>query len=102
MIRRPPRSTLFPYATLFRSNGVLIGLIKSGQHERRREQRGGQPSLEEFYAGMAKERAVPLGRVGEAEEVGDLIAMLCRSEEHTPELQSGHYLACRLLLEKKT
>ena len=60
-----------------RVNGVLIGLIKSGQHERRWEARGRQPALEEFYAGMAKERAVPLGRVGEAEEVGDLIAMLC-------------------------
>jgi NAD(P)-dependent dehydrogenase (short-subunit alcohol dehydrogenase family) len=60
-----------------RVNAILIGLIKSGQHERRWRAQGGGRSLEEFYAAMAEERAVPLGRVGEAEEVGDLIAMLC-------------------------
>ena len=60
-----------------RVNAVLIGLIKSGQHERRWRARGETPPLEEFYAGMARERSVPLGRVGEAEEVGDLIAMIC-------------------------
>lgn len=60
-----------------RVNAILIGLIKSGQHERRWRARGSTPPLEEFYAGMARERAVPLGRVGEADEVGDLIAMIC-------------------------
>jgi 3-oxoacyl-[acyl-carrier protein] reductase len=59
-----------------RVNAVLIGLIKSAQHERRWRAQGGGGTLEEFYAGMARERAVPLGRVGEAEEVGDLIAFL--------------------------
>ena len=57
-----------------RVNAILIGLIKSGQHERRWRARGDGQSLEDFYAGLARERAVPLGRVGEAEEVGDLIA----------------------------
>jgi NAD(P)-dependent dehydrogenase (short-subunit alcohol dehydrogenase family) len=47
------------------------------QHERRWQQQGGGMSLDDFYAQMARERAVPLGRVGEAEEVGDLIAFLC-------------------------
>jgi NAD(P)-dependent dehydrogenase (short-subunit alcohol dehydrogenase family) len=60
-----------------RVNAVLIGLIKSGQHERRWRQQGSGESLEAFYAAMARERAVPLGRVGEAEEAGDLIAFLC-------------------------
>jgi NAD(P)-dependent dehydrogenase (short-subunit alcohol dehydrogenase family) len=60
-----------------RVNAVLIGLIKSMQHERRWEARTDGQSLEDYYAAMARERAVPLKRVGEAEEVGDLIAMLC-------------------------
>ena len=59
-----------------RVNAVLIGLIKSAQHERRWQAQGGSVSLEDFYGGMARERAVPLGRVGEAEEVGDLITFL--------------------------
>jgi 3-oxoacyl-[acyl-carrier protein] reductase len=59
-----------------RVNAVLIGLIKSGQHERRWRANNSGQSLEEFYASMATERAIPLGRVGEAEEVGDLIAFL--------------------------
>ncbi len=61
-----------------RVNAVLIGLIKSAQHERRWQAQGG-PSLSDFYAGMARERAIPLGRVGEAEEVGDLITFLASS-----------------------
>jgi NAD(P)-dependent dehydrogenase (short-subunit alcohol dehydrogenase family) len=60
-----------------RVNAVLIGLVKSGQHERRWHAAGGAPPLEEFYAGMARERQVPLGRVAEAAEAGDLIAFLC-------------------------
>lgn len=58
---------------------VCIGLIKSGQHERRyAAQKQANPSLtyEEFYAGLAKGRGVPLGRVGEAGEAGDVIAFL--------------------------
>jgi len=60
-----------------RVNAVLIGLIKSGQHERRWRAQGGAASLQDFYADMARNpRAIPLGRVGEAEEAGDLIAFL--------------------------
>ena len=59
-----------------RVNAVLIGLIKSGQHERRWHAQGGGGTLEEFYAAMARDRGIPLGRVGEAEEVGDLVAFL--------------------------
>ena len=60
-------------------NTVCIGLIKSGQHERRyARQRAENPnvSIDEFYAGLAKARGVPLGRVGEAREAGDVIAFL--------------------------
>jgi len=61
-----------------RVNAVLIGLIKSGQHERRWRDRGPNGgSLDAFYAAMAEERGVPLGRVGETEEAGSLIAFLC-------------------------
>src|SRR5687767_15747077 len=75
MIRRPPRSTLFPYTTLFRSNGVDITL-----------QQGEVLGL--------------LGESGSGKSV-TLRALLRRSEEHTSELQSLAYLVCRLLLEKK-
>src|SRR5438270_2162088 len=71
MIRRPPRSTLFPYTTLFRSAGARPP----------REERRGQPGLDRPAAGVGVSR--------------------CRSEEHTSELQSQSNLVCRLLLEKK-
>lgn len=60
-------------------NTVCIGLIKSGQHERRYErtqQHNANVSMDEFYAQSAKARGVPLGRVGEAQEAGDVIAFL--------------------------
>ncbi|MBV9582953.1 MAG: SDR family oxidoreductase, partial [Chloroflexi bacterium] len=60
-----------------RVNGINIGLIKSGQNQRRWESMGRPGTLENFYAETAKRANVPLGRVGEAEEVGDLIAFLC-------------------------
>lgn len=66
-------------ADQIRVNAVLIGLVKSGQHERSWRTRGGADSgqtLDAFYATMARERGVPLGRVAEAEEAGDLIAYL--------------------------
>src|SRR2546425_7560629 len=72
MIRRPPRSTLFPYTTLFRS---LLGSDLEPRHE---------PDLP-----------------GEAEQTLADITLARRSEEHTSELQSLAYLVCRLLLEKK-
>src|SRR3712207_7234594 len=87
MIRRPPRSTLFPYTTLFRSQHQPEHedpLVPRGQPLGVREDalRGGEP--------------VPLdGRV-----VGHAADCTRRSEEHTSELQSRQYLVCRLLLEK--
>src|SRR2546423_11166431 len=75
MIRRPPRSTLFPYTTLFRSRDVLPG-------------RGPDPA--EALSGVSSTGAV-----------GAVFPAPLRSEEHTSELQSLAYLVCRLLLEKK-
>src|SRR3712207_8053934 len=86
MIRRPPRSTLFPYTTLFRSYEVLVKDVGRVGEEVRAE-------------------VVALGGVGQLGEVlrefpaGVLPGE--RSEEHTSELQSRQYLVCRLLLEKK-
>src|SRR3712207_6855342 len=90
MIRRPPRSTLFPYTTLFRS-ALSSPHDHAHEHEERQDERerpehgrhewfvvealGGEPRPEEHHGG--------------------------RSEEHTSELQSRQYLVCRLLLEKK-
>ncbi len=62
-----------------RVNGINIGLIKSGQHERRWRSEGAQGTLEDFYVENARRGGIPLGRVGEAQEVGDLIAFLCSS-----------------------
>src|SRR3712207_8201519 len=83
MIRRPPRSTLFPYTTLFRSLGELaLGGLALGRRTR--------PAR----LGLGE---IGLGEVAEA----DAVAGGVRSEEHTSELQSRQYLVCRLLLEKK-
>jgi NAD(P)-dependent dehydrogenase (short-subunit alcohol dehydrogenase family) len=60
-----------------RVNGLNIGLIKSGQHERTWHSQGREGTLDQFYVHFAKRAAIPLGRIGEAEEVGDLIAFLC-------------------------
>src|SRR3712207_8987256 len=91
MIRRPPRSTLFPYTTLFRSD--------RGDH--RQPVQPFQPG----HAGLAGRASAPRAGVHPqgrllAEPAGGLVADL-RSEEHTSELQSRQYLVCRLLLEKK-
>src|SRR3712207_6980034 len=90
MIRRPPRSTLFPYTTLFRSvpldaDGVVIG-EPGGIHE-------DYDRLHLVSRGITRLRLVARGRQGHSS--------LSRSEEHTSELQSRQYLVCRLLLEKK-
>src|SRR3712207_7725405 len=99
MIRRPPRSTLFPYTTLFRS--LVAGLVL--------EQRRILPAMEEVLVGAARRHALDdlglhpaallphrearqRGAVGQRDRE--------RSEEHTSELQSRQYLVCRLLLEK--
>src|SRR3712207_8030078 len=88
MIRRPPRSTLFPYTTLFRSllplgqpPGPVQREVEGHEH---RAAGDGQPAVvEEFVVAAEGRRSDP------------------RSEEHTSELQSRQYLVCRLLLEKK-
>src|SRR3712207_7622619 len=94
MIRRPPRSTLFPYTTLFRSGGAdgdppekerppVWGGERGNVAARRppfRERSGGRP---------------------ERGPDGQVFGLVPRSEEHTSELQSRQYLVCRLLLEKK-
>src|SRR3712207_7426908 len=88
MIRRPPRSTLFPYTTLFRSAEVLVRRHEGAAQQRRRRgdaeprRRDGR---DPHRAGLA---VTPL-------------QVAHRSEEHTSELQSRQYLVCRLLLEKK-
>src|SRR3712207_7260599 len=90
MIRRPPRSTLFPYTTLFRSRlaQLQVGGIDDRLFALRVEAKLGRHELENLDAG--KIPAVRRGALGEL-----------RSEEHTSELQSRQYLVCRLLLEKK-
>src|SRR3712207_8910528 len=96
MIRRPPRSTLFPYTTLFRSHAARAG---GGG-------RGGELILAARYLQTAAIR-VPLRSLrygGSGRDNQDLVFALnvaARSEEHTSELQSRQYLVCRLLLEKK-
>src|SRR3712207_7796620 len=97
MIRRPPRSTLFPYTTLFRSPGEgPPGLAEGGR----------------LWQALARgERRVPLQGhhrswpprpdAAGPEERGPSRLLGARSEEHTSELQSRQYLVCRLLLEKK-
>src|SRR5258707_10841354 len=90
MIRRPPRSTLFPYTTLFRSalrqdafvtHFVQIDRFRSSREEVGRREEG-EVTQQRFQGIREREHAV-------------------RSEEHTSELQSRQYLVCRLLLEKK-
>src|SRR3712207_7008433 len=87
MIRRPPRSTLFPYTTLFRSDGqTAFGIVAAAVHvhelgkeaDHRIASRGDPVGNPSFVVGQGR-----------------------RSEEHTSELQSRQYLVCRLLLEKK-
>src|SRR2546427_2033793 len=92
MIRRPPRSTLFPYTTLFRSH------------------LGGMRDAAIAHVGDVQQ-AVHTAQVDEGAEIGDVLddalphladlQLLHRSEEHTSELQSQSNLVCRLLLEKK-
>src|SRR5438876_8861387 len=91
MLRRPPRSTLFPYTTLFRSQQGSVRL-----HGFAVEHRIG-PDLPEHEIGLFPDH----GGVETCEHVADVLAAHPRSEEHTSELQSPVHLVCRLLLEKK-
>src|SRR5258707_9377678 len=81
MIRRPPRSTLFPYTTLFRSAEPVVRFVRADVDARRAAQERG--------------RAEPSATRSPSQSSAS------RSEEHTSELQSRQYLVCRLLLEKK-
>src|SRR2546430_7762879 len=90
MIRRPPRSTLFPYTTLFRSQPLPVGGVVTG-----RVSPGGPDAvvtnaMVSFFSLDSSAHSVLLGS-----------ARTDRSEEHTSELQSQSNLVCRLLLEKK-
>src|SRR3712207_8385619 len=93
MIRLPPRSTLFPYTTLFRSHVDVAVALRADQHLARRpvDRKVQQDLLVDAVVVVEVVRA-PL-----VEPHG----LTCRSEEHTSELQSRQYLVCRLLLEKK-
>src|SRR3712207_7684961 len=92
MIRRPPRSTLFPYTTLFRSADR-----RHRHHDARERPHLRSPGVEP--AGEAAEVAAHVGRA--RREAAPPDPPQGRSEEHTSELQSRQYLVCRLLLEKK-
>src|SRR3712207_7634931 len=86
MIRRPPRSTLFPYTTLFRSRNLGSSILRS--------RCTGSPP---FAPSRSRERILSVA----AESTSITTRCPLRSEEHTSELQSRQYLVCRLLLEKK-
>src|SRR5256886_6107291 len=86
MIRRPPRSTLFPYTTLFRSEANLERDVAQMETAKVQEKR---------YATLVEKELVA------REQYDQVRTVMARSEEHTSELQSQSNLVCRLLLEKK-
>src|SRR3712207_7649391 len=102
MIRRPPRSTLFPYTTLFRSARVMAAVpdvVRAREHRRHnldqiawRVVPAGEPTTLEYlmqdYVDHLKHHL---------RQIADLLPGVSRSEEHTSELQSRQYLVCRLL-----
>src|SRR3712207_8944045 len=90
MIRRPPRSTLFPYTTLFRSSQEGGTPCRRPQTCRNRRRLGYEPKGRGFESLR-----------GYHHQIGKACQRRLRSEEHTSELQSRQYLVCRLLLEKK-
>src|SRR5260370_19966346 len=97
MIRRPPRSTLFPYTTLFRSPS--LGSVRSGRTRVTPAAHGlGAGSIHRAGVALSADVPRPLSGRGRA---GPAFRPERRSEEHTSELQSHLNLVCRLLLEKK-
>src|SRR5256885_17156448 len=111
MIRRPPRSTLFPYTTLFRSQAAEQ---PGGEPEKQRQADRGEPAAVAHHAGQRRlhlrEDLIGVAAGRRREEARQQLVqlhlvrrdlMLDRSEEHTSELQSPCNLVCRLLLEKK-
>src|SRR3712207_6983882 len=98
MIRRPPRSTLFPYTTLFRSaRGRARQLVHELDPARELVGRRVRAHVRLQRGGERGRGAVPLAQAHEGARLGEPL----RSEEHTSELQSRQYLVCRHLLEKK-
>src|SRR3712207_7401185 len=96
MIRRPPRSTLFPYTTLFRS----VAVFPRQFHRRSSAQtRGTRPSIDRSLTTCQDPDVTR--RNPHHSDAGRVLTQVVRSEEHTSELQSRQYLVCRLLLEKK-
>src|SRR3712207_8517147 len=94
MIRRPPRSTLFPYTTLFRSLGRKTMNFLDDDED------GDEPEMADLLEELrALERSS--GEMGTEWALEESSGEAPRSEEHTSELQSRQYLVCRLLLEKK-
>src|SRR3712207_8157525 len=91
MIRRPPRSTLFPYTTLFRSYHLVLADVVDPESPLRHD----PTKLAQALVRLYYEKAAAPPAINGA-------AATQRSEEHTSELQSRQYLVCRLLLEKKT
>src|SRR3712207_7778275 len=102
MIRRPPRSTLFPYTTLFRSDQLSLAIGRRGQNVRLASQLT-RWDIDILTEAEESERRQDEFRKRsalfvEALDADDVIAGLLRSEEHTSEVQSRQYLGCRLLL----
>src|SRR2546429_6226425 len=92
MIRRPPRSTLFPYTTLFRS--------QPQQLMTETDAKDGKRAVRQFAQRL--DGVIDGGGVAGSDYAVKTLRELARSEEHTSELQSRLHLVCRLLLEKKT
>src|SRR3712207_8676105 len=98
MIRRPPRSTLFPYTTLFRSYALPSSSRRAG---RKTDPSGSFVSERSIALFRFLAKAATTGAYCRARSSCPLTDHTWRSEEHTSELQSRQYLVCRLLLEKK-
>src|SRR5258708_14276824 len=92
MIRRPPRSTLFPYTTLFRSSSAKPGAAKNKSSEPGKPSQRPSPAASQWAEATLRKMTVD-------EKIGQVL--FARSEEHTSELQSPDHLVCRLLLDKK-
>src|SRR3712207_8431534 len=95
MIRRPPRSTLFPYTTLFRSGVAGVDALADAVLV------VGRQVVEGELGDVVDAVEVQAQQVGVKAAVDGHVVGALRSEEHTSELQSRQYLVCRLLLEKK-